>query len=133
MTPRGLTPALGWIGRHSDEPLPTPAPAKPQTEETPQPSSVKGGTEVYSNGATIQLASHTPPPRTVAEAVSDIEPEPVAPYVPEEDDLNIPVVPGTTCKRRGCGVQYVDDSTSRGDGSQGLYTVLLMVKSFLFW
>lgn len=36
----------------------------------------------------------------------------------EEDDESVPVPDGTTCKRRGCGVVYKDNATSRGDGPE---------------
>jgi len=54
----------------------------------------------------------------ISKPITNTEPEPEAPEVPEEDDPSIPVPPGTTCKRRACGVNYVDDATSRGEGPQ---------------
>jgi hypothetical protein len=66
----------------------------------------------------IPPVSHALPPKVVSEAITNIEPKPVVPDVPEDDDLSVPVAPGTICKRRGCGVEYVDDDTSRGGGSQ---------------
>jgi len=106
-------------GRHTDEKLVQPAPvSKP---DSPAPTTTKDGVEVYSNGATISLASHTPTPTTVAEAAEDTEKK-AKPFavenLPDEDDLSVPVKVGTTCKRRGCGVTYKDEATSRGDGAE---------------
>ncbi|KAF7311544.1 hypothetical protein MKEN_01056800 [Mycena kentingensis (nom. inval.)] len=40
-----------------------------------------------------------------------------APVVEEEDDLEAVVSPGTTCKRKGCGVAFVSNEENRlGDG-----------------
>jgi hypothetical protein len=106
-------------GRHTDEKLVQPAPvSKP---DSPAPTTTKDGVEVYSNGATISLASHTPTPTTVAEAAEDTvkKAKPFAvENLPDEDDLSVPVKVGTTCKRRGCGVTYKDEATSRGDGAE---------------
>ncbi|RUS31656.1 hypothetical protein BC938DRAFT_477359 [Jimgerdemannia flammicorona] len=106
--------------KHSDTPVDVKAVEK-KHEDIPQISShvTKDGVEIYDNGATIKLASHTPPPRTVAEAVdtSQVEKSPAEPELPEEDDLSIPVAPGTTCKRRGCDAEYKDETTSRGEGA----------------
>jgi CHORD len=65
------------------------------------------------------MTNHTPTPTTVAEAAEDTEKKakPLAVEVlPEEDDFSVPVKVGTTCKRRGCGVTYKDEASSRGDG-----------------
>ncbi|RUP49266.1 hypothetical protein BC936DRAFT_142914, partial [Jimgerdemannia flammicorona] len=106
--------------KHSDTPVDVKAVEK-KHEDIPQISShvTKDGVEIYDNGATIKLASHTPPPQTVAEAVdtSQVEKSPAEPELPEEDDLSIPVAPGTTCKRRGCDAEYKDETTSRGEGT----------------
>jgi hypothetical protein len=106
-------------GRHTDEKPVQPAPvAKP---DSPAPSTTKDGIEVYSNGAAISMANHTPTPTTVAEAAENTEKKakPLAVEVlPEEDDLSVPVKVGTTCKRRGCGVTYKDEASSRGAGSE---------------
>lgn len=106
-------------GRHTDEQPVQPAPvSKP---DSPAPTMSKDGVEVYSNGATISMANHTPTPTTVAEAAEDTEKK-AKPLdveaLPEEDDLSVSVKAGTTCKRRGCGVTYKDDATSRGEGAE---------------
>lgn len=106
-------------GRHTDEKPVQPEPAK--TEATASPTETNDKVEVYNNGAAISLSSHTPTPTTVAEAAEDTErkAKPLAvEQLPEEDDLSVPVKEGTTCKRRGCGVTYKDDATSRGDGAE---------------
>ncbi|CAM0138455.1 hypothetical protein VKS41_007068 [Umbelopsis sp. WA50703] len=108
-------------GRHTDEKPVQPEPAK--TEATEAPIETNDKVEVYNNGAAISLSSHTPTPTTVAEAADDTEKK-AKPFaveqLPDEDDLSVPVKEGTTCKRRGCGVTYKDDATSRGDGAEAV-------------
>jgi len=42
---------------------------------------------------------------------------PPPPVVEEQDDLSVIVPPGTTCRRKGCGVAFVSDEENRlGDG-----------------
>lgn len=65
------------------------------------------GTEVYSSSDASRA-----PTRRMEETVAT-----AAPINEEEDDLNIPVSIGTTCKHMGCGVAFVSDELNRkGDG-----------------
>jgi len=46
-----------------------------------------------------------------------------APVVEDEDDLDVPVTPGTVCKRKSCGVAFVSDEVNRiGDGDKTICT-----------
>lgn len=70
----------------------------------------KGGVGAASNAA----AAAKPPPNAVLDASLAATPPPV---VEDEDDLGVSVTPGTTCKRKGCGVSFVSDEVNRiGDG-----------------
>ncbi|KAI8138813.1 chord-domain-containing protein [Fennellomyces sp. T-0311] len=99
------------FGRHSAEQPAEAAqtPAAATTTETKEPSKVtKEGVEVY---------GQAPVPKPVEKPVEVAKKEP---EVEEEDDASIPVDAGTTCKRKGCGVQYKDNATSRGNGAEAL-------------
>ncbi|KAL1920777.1 uncharacterized protein VTP21DRAFT_11412 [Calcarisporiella thermophila] len=109
-------------GRHSTAPVPapTPAPSKPAHESAPKHSHIENGVEHYGLPVTppppamrstpVPFPPATPPPNEVTkESIIEVE---------EEDDLSIPVPPGTTCKHKGCGVQYKDDATSRFEGGE---------------
>lgn len=54
--------------------------------------------------------------RTIANvALSNLKPLP-APEE-EEDDITVPVVPGTKCQHKGCNYAFVNDVVSRNEGS----------------
>lgn len=67
--------------------------------------SEKDGKETYSSGSTI--------PKTLAKAAPA---GPVPPPEEDEDDVSIPVEPGTKCKRKGCNYAFVSDVVSRSEG-----------------
>lgn len=76
------------------------------------------GKEVYNSTSaapafeslTLETKPRTPPP-------------PPAPIVEEEDDLDLPVNPGTTCRRKGCGKEFVNNEESRiGNGEGAICT-----------
>ncbi|KAK7693675.1 hypothetical protein QCA50_003245 [Cerrena zonata] len=98
-------------GSHTDE--------KPKVEsQAPKPSpnvnlasSTQGTTETYSSGPTIT--------RTATPA-APVEPAP--PLEEEEEDPSIPVVPGTICRRKGCGKSFISDEVSRGEGEESVCT-----------
>lgn len=69
------------------------------------------GKEIYTSGL---AASTLATPGNAALSVDAIQPEPV---VEEEDDTSIAVNPGTTCRRKGCGVAFESNEANRvGDG-----------------
>ncbi|TFK76587.1 chord-domain-containing protein [Pluteus cervinus] len=89
---------------HSAEPAKTEpiAPPKPLANVTATQS--MDGTETFS-------VSRPTPART-----PNTTPAP-APAVEEEEDFNVPVSPGTECRRKGCNVKFVSDEVNRiGDG-----------------
>ncbi|KAI8372946.1 chord-domain-containing protein [Radiomyces spectabilis] len=98
-------------GRHSTE-----APVAPKPTEEPKqaaaPTATTAGVEVY---GTAKQQSETVATAVPAKEETKKEPEPEL-----EDDETIPVAPGTTCKRRGCGVSFKNNETSRGDGSEAV-------------
>ncbi|CAG8621755.1 11568_t:CDS:2 [Funneliformis caledonium] len=107
-------------GRHTDQvekpPKDTTATSEP---EVPAPTTqtatrIEDGVEIYDSGPKIPYAQ--PTPQTVTEKPKP-KPSPIE-KEPEEDDLSIPVAPGTVCKRSSCGKKYVDDATSRDLGSE---------------
>ncbi|GLB35085.1 putative CHORD [Lyophyllum shimeji] len=69
-------------------------------------SDLPSGKEVYSTSATTAVPS-----------APDPSPPPPRPVVEEEDDLSVPVAPGTVCRRNGCKTAFVSDAVNRlGDG-----------------
>ncbi|CAO3625890.1 unnamed protein product [Cunninghamella echinulata] len=106
-------------GKHSNEKAVQPEPVKQQqtTTTAPQATSVKDGVEVYgeqkATATTVDNKSKAPIEKKEVEEEKKIE-------VEEDDDESIPVKVGTTCKRRGCGVEYKDNETSRNNGSESL-------------
>lgn len=98
------------VGAHSDE---TPESIS-QTHKAPTQGQLtmtksSQGSEVYSTSITKSAARPTTTPVTAT---------PIDPPVEEEDDLSVSVVPGTICKRKGCGVIFVSDQENRtGDGA----------------
>ncbi|KII88667.1 hypothetical protein PLICRDRAFT_41870 [Plicaturopsis crispa FD-325 SS-3] len=97
-------------GTHTDEKPQVEAP-KPSPNETLTVAEVVGGKEVYTSG-NGGISAKSPP---AASAIS-ATPKP-APIVEEEEDLDVTVKPGTTCRHKGCGVAFVSDEINRkGDG-----------------
>ncbi|KAL7283540.1 hypothetical protein ACG7TL_002974 [Trametes sanguinea] len=92
-------------GQHTDE--------APQVAPKPQPApqvdlkmtSSQAGTETYSSGPTGTPSSSAP-----------AEPAPAPKVVEEEDDLSVPVPPGTVCRHNGCNVVYESDELHRTEG-----------------
>jgi len=103
------------VSLHTDESPQVPAPVtKASSANTNLTLEVaKDGVEVYSSNAP-KAASPTKPS----------SPPPIeAPVVEDEDDLSVPVTPGTICKRKGCGVSFVSDEVNRiGDGDETVCT-----------
>ncbi|KAI6126199.1 chord-domain-containing protein [Pisolithus croceorrhizus] len=103
------------VGAHSDE--------KPdvtsQTHKVPTLGHLtmtksSQGLEVYST-STVKSAAGSA--ATVVTATQ------IDPPVEEEDDLRASVIPGTICRRRGCGVAFVSDQENRvGDGTGSVCT-----------
>lgn len=124
------------FGKHTTEKQTEPQAAKPAA--APQATSVnKDGVEVYGTAAPAAAAASTAAATaakpgassTVVQqatarmeelALPNDEKKKAEELEQEEDDLSVPVTPGTTCKRRGCGKTYVDDATSRGTGSEAV-------------
>ncbi|ORY96817.1 chord-domain-containing protein [Syncephalastrum racemosum] len=103
------------FGQHTTEKQTEPQAAKPAA--APQATSVnKDGVEVYGTAAPAAAAASTAASSAAKPTASSTAEE----LEQEEDDLSVPVTPGTTCKRRGCGKTYVDDATSRGTGSEAV-------------
>ncbi|RIB15738.1 HSP20-like chaperone [Gigaspora rosea] len=106
-------------GRHSNE-----VPPLPESNETSkgsetvsskpsiEPTIDKNGVETYNSGPTYTSIQSKP-----VEPSQKVKPPPQE-EKPEEDDLSIPVEPGTVCKRSSCNTAYVDDATSRNEGPQ---------------
>ncbi|KAJ7632173.1 HSP20-like chaperone [Roridomyces roridus] len=82
--------------------------------EAPKPATSENITMTESGDKEIYTSSPAPAPR-IQEAV--VTPAARPTVVEEEDDLNISVAVGTTCKHKGCGVSFVSDQVNRiGDG-----------------
>ncbi|CDS14189.1 hypothetical protein LRAMOSA06359 [Lichtheimia ramosa] len=103
------------FGRHTTEkPVEEKKPeADSATTTTTATSVTKDGVEVYGNQSNA-------PPASMSPAVPKEEPKKktVEEIVEEDDDESVPVPANATCKRKGCGVQYKDDATSRGQGAE---------------
>ncbi|KAG0166635.1 hypothetical protein DFQ28_007155 [Apophysomyces sp. BC1034] len=99
-------------GRHSTEKPVTPQPSeKVATSAASQVT--KDGVEVYG-----QVKQAAPKPVAVAPVAKAETEQKKEPEVEEEDDESVPVPVGTICKRRGCGIDYKDESTSRSNGTE---------------
>ncbi|KAJ3564279.1 hypothetical protein NP233_g8399 [Leucocoprinus birnbaumii] len=99
--PKGCTEVEGHDAQAPKAPEPK---AAPSVTYSVTESSPDGGKETFSST-----------PKTL----SQVDPELLkpAPVIEEEDDLIVPVTPGTTCRRRGCGLRFVsDDENRKGDG-----------------
>lgn len=100
-------PQTCTTGLHSTEAPKVEAP-KPSADVNLKVTEGKDGKEVYSQSAT--------PATSLPVSTGPRDPPP--PPEEEEDDLSAPVVPGTTCKRKGCGKSYVSDEVSRNGDSE---------------
>ncbi|KAG2115122.1 chord-domain-containing protein [Suillus discolor] len=102
------------VSSHTDKAPEVPAPAIKTSSIASNliVKEAKDGAEVYST-STPKLA----PPKP------SIPPPVEAPVVEDEDDLDVPVSPGTVCKRRSCGTAFVSDEVNRiGDGDETVCT-----------
>jgi hypothetical protein len=98
------------VSSHTDEApqVPAPAPKASSANVNLTLKETKDGAEVYSTGVTKAALPKPSSPAPVE-----------APVVEDEDDLSVPVSPGTICKRKGCGTVFVDDEANRiGDGDE---------------
>ncbi|KAI0065484.1 chord-domain-containing protein [Artomyces pyxidatus] len=102
-------------GKHTTAEPAKPDLAKPTVKsanETPRLTESIDGKETYSSSQTPSAAVSKP--RAVAESSKPPTP---APPVEEEDDLEIEVPAGTTCRRNGCKVAFVSEEENRkGEG-----------------
>ncbi|KAF5373017.1 hypothetical protein D9758_001627 [Tetrapyrgos nigripes] len=103
------------------------APVNEQAEASPAPkvnpteTEADTGKETYSSGITISKPPQAPNSTMAAAPAVDLPPLTI---VEEEDDLSVPVTPGTMCKRKGCGVSFVSDEVNRigdGEGTECVY------------
>lgn len=94
-------------------------PTQPALPKAPPNTTLKltaseDGKEAYSTKSIL-------PPKSSTSLSPSPKPEPI---IVEEDDLTIPVYPGTTCKRKGCFTVFVSDGASRtgeGEGTVCMY------------
>lgn len=92
--------------RHTDD-APIIEPAVPNEANVPQK-------EIDTSSSAPAPA---PPLATVPKAVPTPSLPPLPPVAEEEDDLSTSVSPGTTCRRKGCGLAFVSNEENRlGDG-----------------
>ena len=88
-------------------------------------SETKGPAENEEKPANAVPTAHQAVPTPIAHdpAPAEALPQP-QPIVEEEDDLDVPVQPGTACRRRGCKTTFVSDDENRkgdGEGTQCTY------------
>jgi len=104
-------------GTHTTEKVEAPAPVL----RTPPPTTMTktaDGKEVYSTGSAGLLNSSAQKPQPSPQPKSVLPPPAPA---EDEDDISVAVAPGTSCKRLGCGKQYISDEESRnGDGDAAI-------------
>jgi len=84
--------------------------------QAPKPTSTTANLTLTSSAEGKESYSTKPsePSSNLVSRTATPKPEPV---VIEEDDLTVPVVPGTQCKRQGCSARFVNDAENRlGDG-----------------
>ncbi|KAK7049246.1 hypothetical protein VNI00_005847 [Paramarasmius palmivorus] len=88
-------------------------------------SETKAPAENEENPTNAVPAAHQAVPTPIAHDPAPAEAlPPPQPIVEEEDDLDIPVQPGTACRRRGCKTTFVSDDENRkgdGEGTQCTY------------
>ncbi|KAL5490257.1 hypothetical protein ACEPAI_5090 [Sanghuangporus weigelae] len=96
------------IGLHTTEA------SRPESQKTSTPATIRSSeiTEGKETFTTASLLSTLPSNKPKA---------PAPPPAEEEDDPNIPVVPGTICRRKGCCVKFISDEESRGDDAVCTY------------
>lgn len=83
----------------------------PSASESIKMTSSQDGKEVY---GVPSIASTKKSSQTASAIPSDITP---SQPVEEEDNLDAPVAPGTTCRHNGCRVVFVSDEQNRkGEG-----------------
>lgn len=106
----GCTPAKHTTVK--DQPVPKPVQTSSSTGSSTPTISMKmnpNGEEVFTSGPTRPQATTSSKPGT---------PPPPAPVIEDEDDVDVPVAPGTKCLRNGCKHTFVGQAESRGDGEQ---------------
>ncbi|THH11827.1 hypothetical protein EW145_g395 [Phellinidium pouzarii] len=95
--------------------------SKPEKLKSAAPASIQmtetsDGKETFTSGPSPSLFS-TPSPTVSKPKV------PISPPKEEEDDLSVPVAPGSLCRRKGCDAVFVSDKDSRlGDGDGAVCT-----------
>lgn len=118
-------------GTHSSEPLPIPP--KPivvveEEESSKTPNSIDtNGKEIYGQSALPLPLPPAPTPSAPSKPVS-------SEYIEEQDDPEILIVKGTTCKRRGCGISYDGEAReneicSYHPGSVSILSLLWTIKN----
>ncbi|THV07933.1 chord-domain-containing protein [Dendrothele bispora CBS 962.96] len=114
-------PGCAETDRHSNE---VPVTEQVSGSSTPNANPTKTesdtGKETYSSGVSI------PKSQTLGTTLASIPTANLPPptLVEEEDDLSVSVKPGTTCKRKGCGVTFESDEVNRngdGEGTKCVY------------
>ncbi|KAF9228583.1 chord-domain-containing protein [Gyrodon lividus] len=97
------------VGAHTEVVQQVQAPKSAATDTFTMVES-KGGQEVYSTARSGPAPEQTPTP--IVTATSGSQPE-------DEDDLSVTVTPGALCRRKGCGVAFVNDEENRIGDSEG--------------
>lgn len=100
----------------------TEKPEEPATTSQSQKTTTDGPTQVTKDGVEVYGSKAVEQQTPVAQPTKEPEVVETKQEEEEEDDESVPVQPGTICKRRGCGVAYKDDATSRGDGPEAKCT-----------
>ncbi|KAG9286419.1 hypothetical protein G9A89_014585 [Geosiphon pyriformis] len=112
------------FSRHTNEPPASIPSNKKEDPFNPVATRVENDVEVYDTGPSIPFISKkdaVPPDSSPSiKGKTTTNKGAVKPLVVdqtlEEDDLSIQVVPGTKCKRSGCGKEYTDEAQSRAEG-----------------
>ncbi|GAA5875445.1 hypothetical protein JCM16303_000626 [Sporobolomyces ruberrimus] len=97
-------------GTHSSEKPEPVVPATSSSSTSKEPSSTSGSTETYGSVAPLPPP---PPPSTSTANIAPPKPTSTA-YVEEQDDPEVKISKGTTCKRKSCGTTYEGDEMERG-------------------
>lgn len=108
-------------GTHSSEPLPTPP--KPVDSTLAPTTTNSAGQEVYGAAPSLAPLPAAPTPSAPAKPVS-------TEYVEEQDDAEVVLPKGVTCKRRGCGQTYSGESR---EGEECVYHPGAVRRVFLFF
>ncbi|GAA6006408.1 hypothetical protein JCM11491_004944 [Sporobolomyces phaffii] len=98
-------------GTHSfEKPEPVAKPVAEAPAAAKGPSSTSGTTETYGTANPLP-----PPPPPSARTANIAPPKPTSTaYVEEQDDPDVKLVSGMTCKRKSCGSNYAGDDMERG-------------------